>query len=274
MDVGSEVRMNRALNCWPWVWSLAHSPEAVIHSPGDMAAAWPTTVTRSRCPRALMRRTQKPFSALWKVTRSTRPASTSWVVGSGCRFMRSVASSALPQRAPIPRHIEIARSYICLGLSRPSRVERDYNGAHIGVVTKAVILGSSVPRIFSTLFAVSSNASRVGFRIEIIGGCGLSAPGKRATNWPKLSQYRMLGNVANGQGKTLAYPLSLHERRHYLGPMEINSQPADPRKFTQLEARIPRKTAPSPSLLDCKIIARFEVALGQEVAPPLKWQAL
>ena len=27
---GSEVRMKRALNCWPWVRSLTHSPDAVI----------------------------------------------------------------------------------------------------------------------------------------------------------------------------------------------------------------------------------------------------
>ena len=40
-------------------------------------AAWPTTVIRSRCPRALTRSTQKPFSALWKVTRSTSPAKAS-----------------------------------------------------------------------------------------------------------------------------------------------------------------------------------------------------
>jgi ubiquinone/menaquinone biosynthesis C-methylase UbiE len=31
----------------------------------EMAAAWPTTITTSRWPRALARRTQKPFSALW-----------------------------------------------------------------------------------------------------------------------------------------------------------------------------------------------------------------
>jgi hypothetical protein len=43
---------------------LTHSPDAVIHSPAAMVAAWPTTVTTSRCPRALARRTQKPFSAL------------------------------------------------------------------------------------------------------------------------------------------------------------------------------------------------------------------
>jgi hypothetical protein len=32
-DVGSEVFRNFALNCWPWVRSLIHSPDAVIHSP-------------------------------------------------------------------------------------------------------------------------------------------------------------------------------------------------------------------------------------------------
>jgi len=36
-------------------------------------AAAPTTVTRSRWPRTLTRRTQKPLSGEWKVTRSTEP---------------------------------------------------------------------------------------------------------------------------------------------------------------------------------------------------------
>src|SRR5216683_3953301 len=48
-----------------------------MYSPAAMAGAAPSTVTRSRCPRALMRRTQKPLSALWKVTRSTKPANGS-----------------------------------------------------------------------------------------------------------------------------------------------------------------------------------------------------
>ena len=78
IDVGAEVFRNRARNCCPCVRSLIHSPDAVIHSPAEIDAAWPTTVTRSRCPRALVLRTQNPFSSLWKVTRSTRPASTSW----------------------------------------------------------------------------------------------------------------------------------------------------------------------------------------------------
>src|SRR5947209_6424639 len=82
MDVGAEVRMKRDLNCWPWVRSLTHSPDAVTHSPAAITAAWPITVINSRWPRALMRRTQKPFSALWKVTRSTRPARTSRVADS------------------------------------------------------------------------------------------------------------------------------------------------------------------------------------------------
>src|SRR5580704_9431402 len=83
VEVGAEVRRNRDLNCWPWVRSLTHSPVAVIHSPAEIIAAWPTTVTSSRCPRAFARSTQKPFSTLWNVTRSTRPANTSWVDDSG-----------------------------------------------------------------------------------------------------------------------------------------------------------------------------------------------
>src|SRR3954469_20378183 len=86
VEVGAELRRKRALNCWPCVRSLTHSPEAVTHSPAEIVAACPTVVTRSRCPRALTRRTQKPFSALWKVTRSTRPASTSCADKLGCGF--------------------------------------------------------------------------------------------------------------------------------------------------------------------------------------------
>jgi hypothetical protein len=63
----------------------------------------PITVTSSRWPRALIRRTQKPFSPLWYVTRSTRPASTSWVDGSGCGFMPIVTSAALPLRASLSK---------------------------------------------------------------------------------------------------------------------------------------------------------------------------
>src|ERR1039458_10148186 len=99
IELGAEVLRNRALNCWPCVRSLVHSPDAVIHSPAEMIAACPTTVTKSRWPRAFALRTQKPFSALWKVTRSTRPASTSWVDGSGADFMQPLRSPVFYPRA-------------------------------------------------------------------------------------------------------------------------------------------------------------------------------
>jgi hypothetical protein len=72
---------------------LTHSPDAVTHSPAEITAAWPTTVISSRWPRALIRRTQKPFAALWKVTRSTGPASTSRSDGMGSGFMMFCDSS-------------------------------------------------------------------------------------------------------------------------------------------------------------------------------------
>src|ERR1700692_419291 len=95
-EVGGDVRRNRALNCWPWAWSLTHSPDAVIHSPAEMTAAWPITVTSSRWPRAFARRTQKPLSLLWKVTRSTRAASTSCVDGSCGGVIDAASAGASP----------------------------------------------------------------------------------------------------------------------------------------------------------------------------------
>src|SRR5664279_3392297 len=56
-ELGADVLRNRALNCWPCVRSLVHSPDAVIHSPAEMMAACPTTVTISRWPRAFALRT-------------------------------------------------------------------------------------------------------------------------------------------------------------------------------------------------------------------------
>src|SRR5580704_7885137 len=100
IEFGAEVRMKRDLNCWPCVRSLTHSPDAVTHSPAAITAAWPMTVIKSRWPRAFTRRTQKPFSALWKVTRSTRPARTSRVDGSSW-----VCGGALTRcRAPLGPH--------------------------------------------------------------------------------------------------------------------------------------------------------------------------
>jgi hypothetical protein len=62
-EAGAEVFRKRALNCSPWVRSLTQLPDAVINSPAEIAGAWPTNVTSSRCPRAFTRMTQKPFSA-------------------------------------------------------------------------------------------------------------------------------------------------------------------------------------------------------------------
>ena len=63
--VGWVVVRCDALNCSPCSRSLTHHPVALMNSPALTMAAWPTTAMRSRCPRALTRRTQKPFSALW-----------------------------------------------------------------------------------------------------------------------------------------------------------------------------------------------------------------
>jgi hypothetical protein len=75
--VGAVALRNEALNWTPWVRSLIQEPLAWTNSPDEIIAAWPMTVIRSRCPLALTRSTQKPFSELWNVTRSTRPAKTS-----------------------------------------------------------------------------------------------------------------------------------------------------------------------------------------------------
>jgi hypothetical protein len=56
---------------------LTQAPLAWTNSPAEIIAAWPRTVIRSRWPRALIRSTQNPFSSLWNVTRSTRPARAS-----------------------------------------------------------------------------------------------------------------------------------------------------------------------------------------------------
>ena len=75
--VGGVALRKAALNCRPWVRSLTQVPLAWTNSPAVIAAAAPTTVARSRWPRTLTRSTQKPVSGLWKVTRSTSPASAS-----------------------------------------------------------------------------------------------------------------------------------------------------------------------------------------------------
>ena len=63
--VGCVVVRLAALNCKPCSRSLTHPPLALMNSPALIVAACPTTVTRSRWPRALTRSTQKPLSGLW-----------------------------------------------------------------------------------------------------------------------------------------------------------------------------------------------------------------
>ena len=78
VGVGGEESWKAALNHWPFARSFIQAPKTVTHSPALIAAAWPTTVTSTRwLPRALIRNTQKPLLALWKVTRSIKPTSTS-----------------------------------------------------------------------------------------------------------------------------------------------------------------------------------------------------
>ena len=127
-DEGAEALRKRARNCSPWVRSLVHSPEAVIHSPAEIVAAWPTTVTKSRWPRALTRSTQKPVSGLWKVTRSTRPASTS-PAGCGASSASLAGGGAVAvvsgrvrarvhgcglSSAPVGAHVSPRRPYVAL----------------------------------------------------------------------------------------------------------------------------------------------------------------
>ena len=53
--------------------SLVQTPIHSMYSPGVMEAADPITVINSLSPLTLARKTQKPDSSLWKVTRSTEP---------------------------------------------------------------------------------------------------------------------------------------------------------------------------------------------------------
>src|SRR4051812_2307706 len=128
--VGAVALRNEAVNGRPWVRSLTQDPEALTNSPAEISAAWPTTVTGSRWPRTLTRRTQKPVSALWKVTRSTSPARAS--VG----WPRSVADEAvgagrgtlLATKAPLRAHPRRSESAVvtrpALDGSSPQHVAR------------------------------------------------------------------------------------------------------------------------------------------------------
>src|SRR6185312_16306837 len=109
--------------------SLTQVPAIWTNSPALINAARPTTVRRSLWPRALTRRTQNPFSGLWNVTRSTRPARASlaavWAI-----FATSFAPSpnrlrwlSLPAAGLAGRH--------WLATAEQHRLESDH-GAHPG----------------------------------------------------------------------------------------------------------------------------------------------
>src|SRR6202158_1040988 len=70
----------------------------------------PTTVVSSRCPRAFTRRTQKPLSSLWKVTRSITPEISSVAglrsgiaafIGDSFSHGRSALRDSLQARVPV-----------------------------------------------------------------------------------------------------------------------------------------------------------------------------
>src|SRR5215469_5928510 len=81
--VGGTVFINWAFNWSPCSLSLTHQPSASSHSPAVTVGRDPTTVTSSRCPLTFTRSTQKPFSSLWKVTRSIKPETSSVLDVSG-----------------------------------------------------------------------------------------------------------------------------------------------------------------------------------------------
>ena len=62
--VGAAILRKEALNWTPWVRSFTQAPLAWTNSPAEIIAAWPSTVIRSRWPRAFTRSTQNPFSSL------------------------------------------------------------------------------------------------------------------------------------------------------------------------------------------------------------------
>jgi hypothetical protein len=72
MEVSADVRVKRALDWWPWVRSFTHSPDAVIHSPAEMVAPWPMTVTRLRCPRAFCQENAETVLVIVKGGRALR----------------------------------------------------------------------------------------------------------------------------------------------------------------------------------------------------------
>jgi WD40 repeat protein len=99
------------LNCRPCSLSLTHQPSALSHSPAVTEGSDPTTVVSSRCPRVFTRRTQKPLSSLWNVTRSISPEISS-VAGLRCgiaAFMRGDSFSHESRDGIVPGVIAVGR---------------------------------------------------------------------------------------------------------------------------------------------------------------------
>src|ERR1700687_398020 len=72
-DSGAKCGKDSVNCCSPCSLSLTHQPSAASHSPAVTEGNDPTTVVSSRCPCVVRGSTQKPFSSLWKVTRSMTP---------------------------------------------------------------------------------------------------------------------------------------------------------------------------------------------------------
>ena len=92
---GGAILTNTARNCRPCSRSVTQLPEADAYSPGVTVGACPISVIRSRSPLTFSRRTQKPLSALWNVTRSTRPESWS-IAGNGTLAVMGRSLPAVP----------------------------------------------------------------------------------------------------------------------------------------------------------------------------------
>lgn len=69
--IGGEFLTNTARTYRPCPRWVTQFPKAEAYSAGETIGVWPIRVISSRSPFTFSRSTQKPFSALWKVTRST-----------------------------------------------------------------------------------------------------------------------------------------------------------------------------------------------------------
>jgi len=98
-EVGGDVRRNRALNCWPWMRSFIHSPEAVIHSPAENGCRMADHGHHITTPTRFGSQNAKAILSVVVGDSFDEPAGTSWVDDSGCGFMSTIASVVSPLRA-------------------------------------------------------------------------------------------------------------------------------------------------------------------------------